>query len=81
MEEKVSKADEATLAVMANNIEYIQKDIVTIKEDLKGKFVTKEKHDALADRVKLIQSIVFGMIALIVVAFLTAVINFFIQGR
>lgn len=73
--------NDAVIAVMANNIDHIQKDVSNIKETMKGSFVTVDKHNALAERVKLLQSIIFGMIALIVVGFLTAVVNFFINNQ
>lgn len=70
-----------TIAVMANNIEHIQKDIESMKETMKGSFVTVEKHKSLADRVKLLTTIVFGMVGVILIGFLTAVVNFFIQAK
>lgn len=68
------------IAVMANNIDHIQKDIERIRETMKGSFVTVEKHNSLADRVKLLTTVVFGMVGVILIGFLTAVVNFFIQG-
>lgn len=72
--------DSDVLAVMANNIEHIQSDIERIRNTMAKSFITKEQHNALADKVKWIQTIVFGMVGLILIGFMTAVVNFFIQG-
>lgn len=73
--------DGETIAVMANNIDHIQKDIDSIKKTMEGSFVTLEKHNSLSERVKLLTTVVFGMVGVILIGFLTAVVNFFIQGK
>lgn len=69
-----------TVAVMANDIRHIQTDITSIKETMRGTFVTVERHNSLAEQVSLHRKILFGMIAVILVAFLTAIVNFLLPG-
>ena len=59
--------DETSLAVIANDISYIKRDIIDIKEKLNDDYVTKTEFEP-------IKKIVYGLVGLILVAVVTALV-------
>lgn len=60
---------------MAQDMAYVKRDVAAIKETVQNDYVTGAKFDALVNRVKLLERVVFGLIALILVAVFTQIIN------
>jgi len=58
---------EARIAVMANNVEYIKKDIDEIKERLSNNFVVKEEFEP-------VKKIVYGLVSLVLIAVVGAIV-------
>lgn len=63
-----TRADETTLAVMANDIGYIKADLAEIKEKLEGDYVRTSDFEP-------IKKIVYGMVGLILASVLTAIVS------
>lgn len=60
------------LAVIANDIEYIKEKIRSIEEKVDGDFVTREEFQAKFEPV---QKIVYGLVALVLVAVFTGLVG------
>lgn len=68
------------IAVIASNIQDIKDDISDIKKKLENNYVTKDQHVLTEDRVNRLEKIVYGVITIILIAFVGAVVAFFIPG-
>ena len=62
------KTDKTSLAVMANNIEHIRKDVEDIKKTLHADYVTRFEFEP-------IKRLVYGVVGLILVAVITALLS------
>ncbi len=56
------------IAVIANNIEYIKKDVADIKETISNEYVRSSEFDP-------VKKIVYGLVAIILIAFATAIVG------
>lgn len=76
------QSDATSIALINNNIQYIQRDVADIKttmKELSGTYVTtKTFNDFLLGDYANMKRIVYGAVGLILVGFFGAVINFFI---
>lgn len=64
--------EDTQLAVIANNIEYIKKDIVEIKSNMKSDYVT-------ADEFEPIKRVVYGVVWVMLLALITTMVRFVLK--
>lgn len=77
------ETDDTKIALINNNIQYIQRDLADIKvsmKELSGTYVTSKTFaDFINSDFANIKRIVYGSIALILTAFGLGVVNFFLK--
>ncbi len=65
--------DNAALATIATNLSYTRRDLLDIKQKLEGNYATKEHVAGITDefgrRIKNLETIVYGAVGLVLVAF------------
>lgn len=75
-----SESDKINLAVAINDINTIKGDVKEIKEKLEKGYVTMQEFDSLKEQVNTLKNIMYGMIGLVMIAFIGALIKIvFIQ--
>jgi hypothetical protein len=68
-------SDSANLAVAINDIATIKEDVKEIKIKLETDYITKDTFDSLHEQVTLLRNIVYGLIGLVMIAFIGALIK------
>lgn len=74
-----NRQDEKTLNDMAKDVGYIRRDVDKIIDRLENDYVTEDRFQALKDKISLLEKIIYGLVGMIIVGFMTAVISFFIK--
>lgn len=69
---------ETQIAVIQTNTENIQLTITEIKSKLDYQYVTKDQHALLINRVSMVEKLTYGAVSVILLAFLSTVVYFFI---
>lgn len=64
---------------LVSDVQYIREKVDLIENNIKQEYVTKAEHLIFVEKLSLIQSIVFGFVSLILLAFGGAVVAFFIK--
>lgn len=77
------ETDETKIALINNNIQYIQRDIATINLNLKelaGQYVTKQEfNDFVKGDFATMKRILYGAVGVLLTAFALAVVNYFLK--
>lgn len=79
-EERRYTQDQVDLALMATDLAAVKKTVESMNSKLDADYVTKDVMKLLELKVELLQKIVYGMVTLVLVAFVGAVINLVIKG-
>ena len=71
--------EQVDLAVMANDITQVKEMVNKINNRLENNYVTKDQLQVLQTKFEVVQRIVYGMVSIILVAFLTALVSLIIK--
>jgi hypothetical protein len=71
----IKREDVASLAVAINDISTIKEDVKEIKIKLEQDYVSKEAFDSLREQVTLLRNMMYGVIGIVMVAFIGALIK------
>ena len=71
--------EQVDLAVMANDITQVKEMVNKINNRLENNYVTKDQLHVLQTKFEVVQRIVYGMVSIILVAFLTALVSLIIK--
>lgn len=73
MNESKSGKENARIAVMATNIEYIKRDVTEIKRTIKEDYVKRVEFEP-------VKRLVYGVVGLILVAVVTAIVSLVLKS-
>lgn len=68
----------AQMATLVERTDNIKETVDSIEKKLEKDYVTQDQHELTKDRLSRIEKIVYGLVAIILVAFTTAMAAFFI---
>ena len=69
------QSEEAIIAVMANDIATVKRDVKTTNDLLSNTYVTKDQHELTKDRLARIEKIVYTFLGVVLLAVLGAVMT------
>lgn len=68
----------AQIATLLEKTENIEKTVDKIEQKLEKDYVTQDQHQLTKDRLARVEKVVYGLVALVLIGFATAVVAFFI---
>jgi hypothetical protein len=71
--------EQVDLAIMAKDITQVKSMVNKISSRLESNYVTKEQLQVLQTKFEIVQRIVYGMVSIILVAFVTGLVSLIIR--
>lgn len=68
----------AQMATLVERTDNIKETVESIEKKLEKDYVTQDQHELTKERISRIEKIVYGLVAIVLIALTTAIVNFFI---